>query len=158
MDRLNFAWKVDPEEKTKIINQGDWDATYERLVDFKKQHGHANVPSTYEKDMQLADWVSRQRRKYRIGKLLDNRLEKLGVGFQFNPRHKASESPGLPDRDVSSRQVPTKTGTHKFGKRGDEKETKPPAKAKAGNLGTKRAKVLRLPETCKKLKAQSKES
>eukprot|EP00429_Kryptoperidinium_foliaceum_P036643 CAMPEP_0176178096 /NCGR_PEP_ID=MMETSP0120_2-20121206/91256_1 /TAXON_ID=160619 /ORGANISM="Kryptoperidinium foliaceum, Strain CCMP 1326" /LENGTH=1067 /DNA_ID=CAMNT_0017516245 /DNA_START=166 /DNA_END=3371 /DNA_ORIENTATION=+ len=39
----------------------DWDDYYQRLVDYKQQHGNCLVPRKYEADPKLAQWVEQQR-------------------------------------------------------------------------------------------------
>ena len=43
-----------------------WQTMFERLVQFKTKYGHCLVPNRYEDDKQLGQWVSRQRRHYRL--------------------------------------------------------------------------------------------
>lgn len=48
-----------------------WYDNYEKLVQFKKEHGHCRVPTSYPKDRILARWVKRQRyrrKRHREGK------------------------------------------------------------------------------------------
>jgi hypothetical protein len=67
-----------------------WDAKFERLKDFKKEHGHTNVPFHYTKDRQLGTWVSKQRVRIRQGTISEEekvRLEAIGfVPNRFNAR------------------------------------------------------------------------
>eukprot|EP00978_Attheya_sp_CCMP212_P015766 scaffold40806_cov53-Attheya_sp.AAC.8 len=65
-----------------------WETRFQELVEFKKAHGHMNVPRN---SGQLAGRVNSQRHAYRLlqkGKsyaLKKDRLEKLeGIGFLFN--------------------------------------------------------------------------
>lgn len=41
-----------------------WEQMYQRLLEFKEEHGHVVVPHGYKKDHALALWVSTQRREY----------------------------------------------------------------------------------------------
>jgi len=43
-----------------------WDDMFNRLVEFKKLHGHCLVPNRYVRDPSLGAWVSTQRRHYKI--------------------------------------------------------------------------------------------
>ncbi len=67
-----------------------WDAKFERLQEFKKEHGHTNVPFHYAKDRQLGTWVSKQRVRIRQGTISEEekaRLEAIGfVPNRFNAR------------------------------------------------------------------------
>lgn len=61
------------------------DSLLERLQAFYKQHGHCRVPTTYQEDKPLADWVHRQRRLYTVGRLDDNEKQELeSIGFTFH--------------------------------------------------------------------------
>lgn len=42
-----------------------WHQRYEQLCQYKKEHGHCEVPISYADNRQLAVWVSRQRREYK---------------------------------------------------------------------------------------------
>jgi hypothetical protein len=67
-----------------------WDAKFERLQEFKKEHGHTNVPFHYANDRQLGTWVSKQRVRIRQGTISEEervRLEAIGfVPNRFNAR------------------------------------------------------------------------
>jgi len=67
-----------------------WDAKFERLRGFKREHGHTNVPFHYAKDRQLGTWVSKQRVRIRQGTISEEekvRLEAIGfVPNRFNAR------------------------------------------------------------------------
>jgi glutaredoxin len=43
-----------------------WDLKFDELIDFKKEHGHFNVPRTFPENPVLAGWVKRQRYQYRL--------------------------------------------------------------------------------------------
>jgi superfamily II DNA or RNA helicase len=63
-----------------------WDDFYQRLVKFKKSHGHVDVPQKYPKDPKLRSWVNTQRQYARKGKLSSDRLKLLdAVGFTWDP-------------------------------------------------------------------------
>ena len=42
-----------------------WDARFEDLLEFKRRHGHANVPWQWKENISLAQWVNSQRKKYK---------------------------------------------------------------------------------------------
>lgn len=42
-----------------------WDATFERLLEFKAVNGHCLVPKRYPVDQKLGTWVHTQRIQYR---------------------------------------------------------------------------------------------
>src|SRR3569623_1015151 len=43
-----------------------WEEFLEKLIEFKKEFGHAAVPRRWKRDPQLASWVMRQRFQWRL--------------------------------------------------------------------------------------------
>jgi hypothetical protein len=43
-----------------------WEARLSELADYRKIHGHCNVPANYSENSKLANWVGAQRREYRL--------------------------------------------------------------------------------------------
>ncbi len=63
-----------------------FDAMFNRLLEFKKLHGHCSVPSHSYHCKSLARWVDRIRKIYRLGRLSRERIHRLdGVGFTWHP-------------------------------------------------------------------------
>lgn len=67
-----------------------WQEHFKELVEYKKQHGHCNVPFDYEGNNFLGLWVSNQRTRFRLLKegkpshLTRNRVEQLNkLGFEW---------------------------------------------------------------------------
>ena len=83
IDQLNaigFIWKT---------NESAWDKQFHKLIKYKKENGHCDVPFNYD-DYTFARWVSTQRVKYRKGKLSKRRIYKLNeLDFRWN-KHVAS--------------------------------------------------------------------
>jgi len=52
LDAIGFEW--DPQK-------AQWDKMFERLVLYKKEHNNCKVPKSYNKDLELANWVRNQR-------------------------------------------------------------------------------------------------
>ncbi|MDC0566548.1 Helicase associated domain protein [Akkermansiaceae bacterium] len=74
LDQLGFTWK------TRL----DWDASFQKLLDFKKENGHCLVPKNW-KDAHLKNWVINQRRRKKRKVLAIDRVEKLeAVGFVWH--------------------------------------------------------------------------
>lgn len=76
------------QHRFKPFHEEKWSLRYKELLDFHREHGHAAVPHTYPANPQLARWVKRQRRQYKLRR--DNRqstmtMERLdlltSVGF-----------------------------------------------------------------------------
>lgn len=94
LNELGFKWAI-------RVSRTPWESRLDELKQFKEQHGHCNVPSTYPKNQPLAYWVFKQRGQYRIYKKRDyvmpgekkqmchmtpERIAKLdAVGFEWNP-------------------------------------------------------------------------
>lgn len=57
------ALLVDRAGRTSYDDQ--WDAMFEALVAYKKQHGHCLVPKRYKDDPKLGTWVDTQRVQYK---------------------------------------------------------------------------------------------
>jgi len=67
LDDIGFVWKLMPNE--------DWDVMFDRLLRFKSQHGHTVVPTRYNDDPQLGQWVKNQQRDKL--KMLQERKQRL---------------------------------------------------------------------------------
>lgn len=72
---------------------GSWERRFNELTEFKRHHGHCEVPQNYAENTSLGTWVNKQRmeQKNRIdGKnssLNDLRLERLqSIGFRWAKR------------------------------------------------------------------------
>ncbi|WKN46488.1 helicase associated domain-containing protein [Tunicatimonas pelagia] len=83
LDDLNFTW-IDSVDGPRSPNlQRRWEGMYKRLSQYKAEHGHVLVPSTYS-DTQLAQWVFRQRKfADRLSSEQVDRLESLGFVFDM---------------------------------------------------------------------------
>jgi hypothetical protein len=102
-----YQYKLHREGKTSLMTHSriqeleslgfDWDclgATWEnrlsQLVDYRKIHGHCNVPQRYSENTQLARWVNSQRNRYKLhreGKpwaMTLSRIQELeSLGFEW---------------------------------------------------------------------------
>ncbi|KAL9180410.1 hypothetical protein ACHAXT_008380 [Thalassiosira profunda] len=85
LDAIGFVWN-----HNRKRNQAAWDKKYGELLDYKKEHGHCNVPATH-RHSKLGNWVGKQREEYKRMKdkkssQLDMyRIEKLNaVGFKWS--------------------------------------------------------------------------
>ena len=75
----------------KPFHEEKWTLRYKELLAFHQEHGHSAVPHTYPRNPQLARWVKRQRRQYKLRKdgrpstMTIERLEMLSsVGFVWD--------------------------------------------------------------------------
>lgn len=67
---------------------GSWDMGYQHLLQYKKEHGHVNVPKReIHQGYNLGTWCQHQRSEFVKGTLQQNRLQKLqDIGFVFDIR------------------------------------------------------------------------
>ena len=64
-----------------------WNERYGQLVDYKHKHGDCDVPINWHDNLQMADWVSRQRQLQKCGKLSEGRMRRLDdLGFIWDAR------------------------------------------------------------------------
>jgi hypothetical protein len=88
-DRIEALNSIDS-EWWKGAHQRQWDARFQELLEYRKRHGDCCVPISFL-NKKLANWVSRQRRKYTLkmsgkpSELTDEQMELLNaVGFVWN--------------------------------------------------------------------------
>ncbi|KAL3801964.1 hypothetical protein HJC23_010308 [Cyclotella cryptica] len=97
-----------PEPEAFHYQKYDFDELFEKLVEYRKQNGHCNVPIRYKDDRRLGKWISKLREKKRelsksgeeyepakpseklTGRTLTrDRIERLdSIGFQWRVRTK----------------------------------------------------------------------
>ena len=84
LEQLGFVW-----DSHKAV----WQERINELVEYRKKHGHCNVPAKFAENSQLAIWVKCQRRQYKLfcagerSNMTQARIEKLSeVGFVWDPR------------------------------------------------------------------------
>ncbi|KAL3801188.1 hypothetical protein ACHAWO_002759 [Cyclotella atomus] len=74
LDAIGFVW---------YPMTNDWEKMYEKLVQFKAEQGHCNVPY---KSKQLAKWVERQRKRHQTDAITPEQSKQLTeIGFLFEP-------------------------------------------------------------------------
>lgn len=77
LNEAGFCWDVQEE---------NWLEHFDKLLQFKKEHGVADVPSRYRQDPALSRWVQEQKRKK--DSLNPERLERLeNIGFVWGNRN-----------------------------------------------------------------------
>ncbi len=67
LEEIGFSWR--------LVEQDAWDSMFKRLVQFKKEHGHCNVPQRWPADRKLGRWVNTIR--HRTGRLKEHQIEQL---------------------------------------------------------------------------------
>lgn len=80
LEEIGFVWN--PMET-------NWQRMFEALVDYKRTHGHCNVPPRWKENRELATWVTVQRRAKKTGIAREDRVKKLEkIGFVWD-RHES---------------------------------------------------------------------
>jgi hypothetical protein len=96
LDSIGFAWSK-PRKRKKPIDHfkrdEKWLESYNKLVDFSKEHGHCLVPKSYDKDKPFAHWVDNQRSLQAQKILRQDRKELLDkIGFVWNVGRKVGKT------------------------------------------------------------------
>ena len=84
---LDFKWESNRGSDSVGSEQRDkWEEKYILLEEYFVENNHVDVPDNYESTdgSKLGRWVQRQRGRYKSGKLLEERIEKLkSLGFKW---------------------------------------------------------------------------
>jgi hypothetical protein len=99
LESLGFEW---------VIYDTAWENRLSELADYRKIHGHCNVPANYSEKSKLGKWVGTQRTQYRLhleGKTSSMTLSRIqeleGLGFEWklstSRRQGAPKKPSLDD-------------------------------------------------------------
>ena len=76
LNSIDFDWKASDEQ---------WMIMFQKLVIYNKLHKNTLVPRRYKKDVQLGNWVSKQRFVYNNDDMKSNRLALLNsIDFAWN--------------------------------------------------------------------------
>jgi helicase associated protein/helicase-like protein len=76
LEEVGFVWNS---------ISGFWDRMFAALVEYKREHGHCNVPAKWKENRQLASWVDNQRSRRAL--LGEDRMRSLDeIGFQWKAR------------------------------------------------------------------------
>ena len=93
---LKQARIQDQQGRFKTFQEEKWKQRLQELRYFRQKHGHCMVPYSYQPNLQLADWVKRQRRQYKLfqdgnmSTMTEDRLEMLeDMGFVWD-RHEST--------------------------------------------------------------------
>lgn len=71
----------------KMTQRVSWDTRLMELIEFKRIHGHCNVPATWRHNKELGSWVGTQRKYKRGYKLSEERIAALtSIGFEWEPK------------------------------------------------------------------------
>lgn len=87
LDALGFIWNHNRKDR----KDDAWNLQFEALMDYKRENGHCNVPTTRAGATKLSKWVGKQREEYRKwetkkqSQLSQYRIDKLNeAGFQWS--------------------------------------------------------------------------
>lgn len=77
LEAAGFVWDCNAMREDEAFHEN-----YEKLVEYKRAHGHCNVPSKYRKDRPLGRWAAKMRELYACEELDADRLKALnGIVF-----------------------------------------------------------------------------
>ena len=68
LQSIGFSWNT---------GGASWETSFAELKEFKRIHGHCNVPNARPESRRLAKWVRDQRRKILSGDLAEDRIKRL---------------------------------------------------------------------------------
>ncbi len=77
LNQLDFFNKKSLEGNFCETREVYWGKKYEKLKQFKEEHGHCCVPKNYINDAYLSQWTAFQRMVYKKGNMSHERLDKL---------------------------------------------------------------------------------
>ncbi len=93
--RLSYKKGTLEQNKVKELNKlgfnwspcdAIWNNRFSELMRFKNKYGYCSVPSRFNDNIPLANWVSTVRRSYKKGILELNKVQELNkLGFDWNP-------------------------------------------------------------------------
>ena len=91
LDALGFSWV----RKPRGVHV-PWEERINELKAFKKEHGHSNVPTTYQRNPSLAIWVYNVRQRKKHGQLAEDKilsLDALGLCWVRWEKRKLPKKP-----------------------------------------------------------------
>ena len=96
LNNIGFVW--DASDKSAANKDDDaWMRMFEKLMEYKEQHGDCLVPKRYEDNRKLGRWVSAQRHLYHCAKMgkstrmTKERQHKLvAIGFEWKVKRGCS--------------------------------------------------------------------
>lgn len=94
LEEIGFDWRVGQAGVggTRIhaapgaSGEDRWEAMFQALLRYKKNHGDCLVPQRWKESRSLAEWVSSQRSAYTREQLAPDRVRRLDeIGFEWDP-------------------------------------------------------------------------
>jgi|GEM_PF-1654261 len=90
LDAIGFVWASARKAEVKVGEESvseAWKNRFEELNAYKREHGDCDVPSKWDQNEPLANWVSMQRQLRKADKLVAGRvalLEEIGFSWRAN--------------------------------------------------------------------------
>jgi hypothetical protein len=85
LTRLGFEWSGASRRTT--AQKCQWEESLAALAEFRRTHGHSDVPVAYSENRSLAVWAQRQRNEYRKRRLDPERVRRLeALEFPWHSR------------------------------------------------------------------------
>ena len=88
LERIGFVWDS---------HEAMWMERWEELRQYREQHGHSNVPASYEANKHLSIWVKCQRRQHKLfrsGQQSNMTLERIAkldaLDFNYDPTNRTT--------------------------------------------------------------------
>jgi hypothetical protein len=110
LESLAFDWG---------IRTAAWEDRLSELADYRKIHGHCNVPTNYSESTKLGAWVGTQRTQYRLhlqgmrSQMTLSRVQELeSLGFECKPRKRTPKKPSLNDDATRGRDRAVEVPEH----------------------------------------------
>lgn len=92
LNNIGFIWNS---------HDAVWEERLQELLEFKRIHGHCNVPTNYEANPPLAVWIKRQRQIYKkhqdgeqnsMTQYRITQLETIGFAWEFRKKNAANDT------------------------------------------------------------------
>ena len=84
---LGVKWRQEKNKDkldTDLEKRMTWDRCYKRLVQYREENRHANVPQRYKPDPELGFWVRMQRLRYKRKTINEDQIKRLiDFGFEW---------------------------------------------------------------------------
>lgn len=112
LNNIGFQWHIEKPGK-------QFDEYFADLLEYKRKHGDADVPTNYPEDVSLGHWVNRIRQSYRVisegqkpyNPLSEEQIQRLtSIGFKFTVRGHQAKFKSFEERIVELREYADKFG------------------------------------------------
>ncbi len=91
LTRLGFEWSG--EARRAGARRRLWEESLAALAEFRRVHGHTDIPADWREDRPLALWAQRQRNEYKKGRLSAERADRLdALQFRWSPKRTRAQA------------------------------------------------------------------